>query len=331
MIVQRLACGDRPANRWRGGCDDLRVWKVVAFVLPLGLDSFAVAAALGTRQLSRGVRLRISGLFVVFEAGMPLVGLALGVPLARAVGSASSYVAAAILAGVGLWMLLHEDDDDPTGLLGRGWGAVLVGLSISLDELAIGFTLGLAGLPVVPVIVGIAVQALVASQLGLALGARVGGRFREAAERLAGLIFDRARGGGPVGAVGLLGRGASCEDGGAAHEQEHGYGDVGDEASGEDGRVVSGDGEGVPEVGDHDGPAGPPCPSSLVTQWSEDDDEEEDGERGFVEGVADFEGGDVVGGAGCSMLEIVEVLAGDGGECACVVCGYAGALVVEQV
>ena len=52
--------------------------KLLAFVLPLGLDSFAVAAALGASQVSTGwQRLRISLVFVIFEGGMPLIGLAL--------------------------------------------------------------------------------------------------------------------------------------------------------------------------------------------------------------------------------------------------------------
>jgi putative Mn2+ efflux pump MntP len=62
-------------------------------------------------------------------------------------------------------------------------------VSISLDEVAIGFSLGLARLPTVPVIIAIGVQAFLAAQLGLLLGARIGERFREAAERLAGIAL----------------------------------------------------------------------------------------------------------------------------------------------
>jgi putative Mn2+ efflux pump MntP len=71
----------------------------------------------------------------------------------------------------------------------RGAALLGLGVSISLDELALGFGLGLAHLPLVPVIVGIAAQALIAAQLGLWLGARVAERFREAAERLAGAVL----------------------------------------------------------------------------------------------------------------------------------------------
>ena len=67
---------------------------------------------------------------------------------------------------------------------------LLLGLSISLDELAIGFTLGLLGLPVGLVIALIAVQAFLFTQLGLRLGHRLGSGFGEAAERIAGVALS---------------------------------------------------------------------------------------------------------------------------------------------
>lgn len=159
----------------------------------MGLDSFAVAAAIGAAgRLPARARWRLSGLFVLFEAGMPLIGLAVGAPLARVIGNAADYVAAAAVIAIGVWLLVHGDDDDAdAGRLASAHGAALLGLgiSISLDELAIGFSLGMARLPVVPVIVGIAVQAFVATQLGLALGARIAERFREWAERLAAIVL----------------------------------------------------------------------------------------------------------------------------------------------
>ena len=169
------------------------MWKLFAFVLPLGLDSFAVAAALGAQRPSRHQRWRLSALFVLFEAGMPLVGLGIGAPVAHLIGSAADYVAAAVLVATGAWMIFSDDDHEEQAasrtLSAGGWAVVVLGLSISLDELAIGFTLGLSRLPVVWVIVAIGVQAFIASQLGLAVGVRIGEVWRERAERLAGWML----------------------------------------------------------------------------------------------------------------------------------------------
>lgn len=56
--------------------------KLLAFTLPLCLDTFAVAfAVLGEMRLTRAQRIRVTVLLIAFEAGMPLVGMALGAPL----------------------------------------------------------------------------------------------------------------------------------------------------------------------------------------------------------------------------------------------------------
>jgi len=67
--------------------------KLLAFTLPLCLDTFAVAfAVLGEMHLTRAQRIRVTVLFIAFEAGMPLVGMALGAPLAHLTGSPSHVV-----------------------------------------------------------------------------------------------------------------------------------------------------------------------------------------------------------------------------------------------
>ena len=164
--------------------------KVIALVLPLGLDTFAVAAALGMVGVGRDTGLRISVLFSVFEAGMPLIGLALGAPLGHALGGGADYIAVAVLLAFGLYTLLASDEHDEARLARlaelRGPGALLLGISVSLDELAIGFTLGLLRLPVTLVIILIAIQAFTVTQLGMRLGQRLSVRLRELSERLAG-------------------------------------------------------------------------------------------------------------------------------------------------
>lgn len=62
-------------------------------------------------------------------------------------------------------------------------------LSISLDELAIGFSIGLLGLPICQAVILIGLQAFAVAQIGLRLGARLSARYREAAEKLAGLAL----------------------------------------------------------------------------------------------------------------------------------------------
>ena len=71
----------------------------------------------------------------------------------------------------------------------HGLVLVALGLSISLDELAIGFTIGLLHLRLWLAIVLIGAQAFIVAQLGLRLGARLSEKLRERAEQVAGLAL----------------------------------------------------------------------------------------------------------------------------------------------
>jgi putative Mn2+ efflux pump MntP len=165
--------------------------RILALTLPLALDTFAVSAALGLAGADRGRRLKLALTFTAFEALMPLVGLALGAPLGRVIGSAADYLAFALLLALGGYMLIGEKGEEERlqhAAAGR-LSLLVLGLSVSLDELAIGFTFGLLRLPVIPALIVIAAQAFVAAQLGLWLGARLGDRIRESTECLAGLAL----------------------------------------------------------------------------------------------------------------------------------------------
>lgn len=71
----------------------------------------------------------------------------------------------------------------------QGLAIIDLGISISLDELSIGLSLGLLGLPLPVAVVFLGIQAFVAAQLGLWLGSRLDEELREGAERLAGLLL----------------------------------------------------------------------------------------------------------------------------------------------
>lgn len=159
--------------------------KLALLVLPLGLDTFAVSAALGLRRLPRRERLRASAVMTAFETAMPLVGLGLGSAIGHVAGGPADYVAVAVLVAAGAWMLFGDEDAPaPEGAL-----LLALGVSVSLDELAIGFTIGLLGLNVWLAVALIGAQALLLSQLGLRVGARLGEALRERAEQLAGVVL----------------------------------------------------------------------------------------------------------------------------------------------
>ena len=179
----------------------LRVLTIIALVLPLAIDTFVLGTALGVAGLARRERLRTSLLLTAFEAGMPVVGFLVGAGLGSFIGQWADYVAAVVLAGTGAWMLWprggEEDKEERKVRLlesARGWAILVLGLSISLDELAIGFGVGLLRLPLILLVTLIAVQAFFAAQLGMRLGSRIAEKAREAAEKFAGGLLVVAAG-----------------------------------------------------------------------------------------------------------------------------------------
>ena len=167
--------------------------RLLALILPLAADTFAVSAALGMLRPPRRRRVTLSLTFAAFEGGMQVVGLALGALLGRLIGNLADYVAIAALIGLGAYLLFQNEENEGARIesLARSNGITMLGagVAVSLDELAIGFTLGLLGVPIVAALILIAVQAFAISQLGFLVGSKVSESIREGAERLAGLAL----------------------------------------------------------------------------------------------------------------------------------------------
>jgi putative Mn2+ efflux pump MntP len=167
---------------------------VAPLILSLSLDTFAVSAAIGIAPLPANRKLRFAASCAVAEAAMPLIGLAVGA-LAGQLGDVADWLPVGLLLGAGSWILREsfEEGDEITGALARardgGLALVMVALSVSVDEWAIGAAIGTLRMPVAPVLLAIAIQALLASLLGLRLGAALGERVGARATMIAGAVL----------------------------------------------------------------------------------------------------------------------------------------------
>jgi putative Mn2+ efflux pump MntP len=135
--------------------------RIVAFVLPLGLDTLAIATALGLQGQSP---LRAALLFVVFETTMPLIGIVIGRVVGLWFETPAAYLGGLILLAVGFHTVRearHGKNEVQRLALDSLRGIILAGLGISMDEIAIGVPLGALRLPIVAVLGAIAIQFLV--------------------------------------------------------------------------------------------------------------------------------------------------------------------------
>ena len=182
---------------------------LLPLAVAVGLSNFAGAIGIGISGVSGLVRVRIAVVFGLFEAGMPLLGLALGHGVAGGLGRSAHWLGGAALIAVGVISLIlalrargseaavasgtvrvdRVDQADgvdqvdradrvapvPAGRRAWGTGRVLVSaVALSVDNLAAGFALGAlrTGLAVAATTFG--VVSVIMSLAGLELGAKIG-------------------------------------------------------------------------------------------------------------------------------------------------------------
>ena len=168
---------------------------LVLVALSLGLSNFAAAIGIGVVGVDARTRVRVGAVFGIFEAGMPILGLALGHSLASTLGHAARWVGAGVLIATGLYGLIQATRADSAWAAGlpadqRQLGRLLVtGIALSIDNLAVGFALGTyhVSLPLAAAVIG--TVSVLMSLAGLELGARIGRRAGQRGELLGGMVL----------------------------------------------------------------------------------------------------------------------------------------------
>lgn len=170
----------------------MRVLALILSAIAVGLDNFAVSIGVGLAGVDARTRWRVVVVFGAFEAGMPLLGLLLGHGAAHTLGRATQYTGGALLALAGFWALMQarQSERPVTDSPGAGTGRlIIVGFALSIDNLVVGFGLGVTRVPLLAAVLSFAVVSVGLSLAGLELGQRVGARSQGNAERLAGALL----------------------------------------------------------------------------------------------------------------------------------------------
>lgn len=158
----------------------------------LGLDNFAASIAIGVTGVDARTRLRVGLVFGAFEAGMPLLGLAIGHQLAGPIGTAGRWAAAAMLIAVGVYALVGSLRGSSEGVgvsAAKPGRLILSGLALSLDNLVIGFALGTYRVSILQGALVLGLVSVALALLGLELGARIGNWAGARGEQLAGVML----------------------------------------------------------------------------------------------------------------------------------------------
>src|ERR671919_59130 len=136
----------------------------------LSLDNFRASIALGTLPFSRGRAVQIALTFGLWDGLGPLAGVLLGRYFGQAIGPIADYVGPAVMGVYGLYLLVRALRTAAPEELDHPWALFGIPLSLSLDNLLAGTSLGLLGFsPVLSATVFGATTAVM-SMVGLFLG-----------------------------------------------------------------------------------------------------------------------------------------------------------------
>ncbi len=160
----------------------------------MAMDAFTVCVVVASAGQTEGPgpAFRLSFHFGLFQFIMPVLGWLAGAEVERWIQNYDHWIAFALLAFVGLRMIksaVGREDEAYRGDPSRGWMLVLLSVAVSIDALAVGFTLGLLGISVwyPAVLIGMVTGAL--SLVGLRLGRGLGRRFGKPLEIFGGLVL----------------------------------------------------------------------------------------------------------------------------------------------
>ena len=152
----------------------------------LGLDNFSASIGIGLAGVDRRTRLLVATFFGVFEAGMPLVGLALGNHLAGPLGSAGRYVGGTLLVAAGLYSLVRGVRPGATSPWAdlRPRRLLVVSGVLALDNLTVGLALGAANVNIGLAALTIGLVSVAMTVAGLELGHHLGAQIGTRSELL---------------------------------------------------------------------------------------------------------------------------------------------------
>lgn len=155
---------------------DLDVFSVLLLAIALGMDAFSMSIGIGIQGVNLSQISQLSLFIGSLHVVLPLLGIYLGQIFGTIAGNIASALGAIILIILGSKMIYEEFRGDQENIqLSSGWQFIVLPISVSLDSLSIGFSLGTFGVQKLFIVTG--VFGLVASIMtagGIFLGRKLG-------------------------------------------------------------------------------------------------------------------------------------------------------------
>lgn len=166
---------------------------LLVLAVALGTDAFSLCVGIGLTGVRRRQILLISATVFIFHVVMPLTGWVLGEIAGGLIGRAAAVIGSLLLVCLGVrmvWVTLRDvREAEPHVICFNTWGLLLLGASVSIDALSVGFTLGARQVDLVLTAVIIGAAAGVMTAGGLIFGRFLGSWVGERAQLVGGLVL----------------------------------------------------------------------------------------------------------------------------------------------
>lgn len=176
----------------KGKEEPVLIWQLILFGVAMGANNGLASVALGTSQLSRSHQFRTALIFAVFEAVMPIIGMVVGESFVGSIGHKARFIGIAVLVVMGMYSLLkrsHGDDEVDKAAKAKGLSILFLAVALSLDNLTVGFGVGMFDAPLLLAAVTFGVVSLVMTFIGLEVGRLLGNRLSLSSDKLSGVVL----------------------------------------------------------------------------------------------------------------------------------------------
>lgn len=172
------------------------LFELTLLAVGLSLDAFSVSICkgLGMTRINWSTTLELALTFGLFQAGMPLIGWALGSQFLWLIEPVDHWIAFILLALIGSGMIreaLENQEDIERGSVDHVPLDELLMLAVatSIDALASGIALAPLAIDIVYAVVLIGIITFCLSFAGVLIGNRFGARHRKVASIVGGVIL----------------------------------------------------------------------------------------------------------------------------------------------
>lgn len=175
--------------------------ELVLLAVGLSMDAFAVSICkgLGMKKINLKVAVVLGLFFGGFQAGMPVIGWALGSQFMGIIGPIDHWIAFILLAFIGgkmLWEAFTEDEDEDEDE-GDGEDAekidlgeyLILAIATSIDALAVGISFAALSVDIMPAVSLIGITTFIFSVAGVAIGHTFGARYEKPATIVGGVVL----------------------------------------------------------------------------------------------------------------------------------------------